>query len=95
MRTVCEGRGRVVRRGQGSEAELPRHPPCLPPRPPTVVVPLREVLVVGGVNGPEVAFPVVAPTRFDEAVIEGQVVAHAVPPVFILLERERKNGEVH
>lgn len=89
VRAVCEGGGRVVGRGQGGEAELSCHPSRPPPRPPTMVVPFREVLIVGGVNRPEVAFTVVASTRFDEAVVEGQVVAHTVPPVLILLGARR------
>lgn len=90
VRAVCKGGGRVVGGVQGGQAELSCHPPCPSPCPPTMVVPFREVLIVGRVNRPEVAFTVVASTRFDEAIIEGQVVAHAVPPVFILLERERE-----
>lgn len=90
-RSVGPGEGRVVGGAQGGKGELSRHPAYPPPRPPAVVVPIRKVLVVCRVNRPEVAFPVVAATRFDEAIIQGQVVTHAVPPVFILLERERNS----
>lgn len=51
-----------------------------------MVVAFWKILVVCRVNRPEVAFAIVASTCFDEAIIEGQVVPHAVSPVFILLE---------
>lgn len=68
----------------GGEAELSRDPAHPPPRPPAVVVPLGKVLVVGWVDGPEVSFAVVAAAGFDEAFVQRQVVANAVPPVLIL-----------
>lgn len=83
------GKSRVVRGAQGGEGQLPRGSSYPSPRPPAVVVPVRKVLVVGRVDGPEVALPVVAPACFDEAVIQGQVMTHAVPPVFILFPEKK------
>lgn len=62
----------------------PHSPADAPPCPAPVVIPFGEVLQVGGVDGPEVAFAVVAAAGFDEALIEGQVVADAVPPALLL-----------
>lgn len=84
------GEGRVVGGAQGGKGHLSCHPAYPPPRPPAVIVPVAKVLVVCRVNGPEVAFAVVAAARFDEAVVQGQVVAHTVPPVFILSEQSKE-----
>lgn len=65
----------------------PGSPADAPARPPAVVVALGEVVQVGGVDGPEVALAVVAAAGFDEALVEGQVVPHAVAPA-LLLARE-------
>lgn len=91
-RSVGPGEGRVVGGAKGGKGKLSCHPAYPPPRPSAVVVPVRKVLVVCWVNCPEVAFAVVTAACFDEAIIQGQVVTHAVPPVFILLEqREKRN----
>lgn len=92
--SVGPGKGRVVGGAQGGEGELSCRPAYPPPRPPAVVVPFRKVLVVWGVNRPEVAFAVVAAACFDEAIVQGQVVTHAVPPVFILLQQAKKRNMV-
>ena len=85
-RPVGPGEGGVVGQAQGGEGKLSRHPAHPPPCPSAVVVPLRKVLVVCGVNRPEVAFTVVTASGFDEAIVQRQVVTHTVSPVFILLE---------
>lgn len=90
--SVGPGEDGVVGGAQGGKGELYCHPAYPAACPAAVVVPVRKVLVVGGVNRPEVAFTVVAAACFDEAVIQGQVVTHAVPPVFILLEQVEKYG---
>ena len=89
-----EGGSRVVRRGEGGKSELSCHFAYPPPCPPTVVVPLCKILIVCRVNRPEMAFSIVASTRLYEAIVERQVVTHAVPPVFILLEHKEKRNWV-
>lgn len=58
-RSVGSDEGRVVGGAQGGKGELSCHPAYPPTCPPAVVVAVRKVLVVRGVNRPEVAFPIV------------------------------------
>lgn len=92
--SVGPGKCRVVGGTQGGEGELSRHPAHPPSCPPAVVVPIGKVPVVWGVNRPEVAFTVVTAAGFDEAIIQGQVMTHAIPPVFVLLQQVKKRNMV-
>ena len=76
---VVQGARRDV---AGQMSSRPAHP--APGPAAAVVVPVGEVLIVGRVDGPEVAFTAVAAAGLDEALVQGQVVTHAVPPVLIL-----------
>ena len=87
--SVGSGKSSMVRGAQGGQGQLPRGSPYPSPCPPAVVVPIGKVVVVWRVDRPKVAFPIVASACFNEAVIQGQVVTHAVPPVFILCQRRR------
>lgn len=82
--SVGVGEGLMVGGDQGRKGELSCNPAHSPPRPAAVVVPVTKVLVVGWVDCPEVALAVFTAACFDEAVVQGQVVTHAVPPVFVL-----------
>lgn len=60
------------------------------PRSTSTKVSVGEVLQVGWVDSPVVPFAVLASTSFDETLVEGQVVANAVPPTLVLASVVRK-----
>ena len=58
----------------------PHVPPDLPLCPSSSKVSLLEVVDASRMNSPVVAFPIGCPARFDEAVIQGEVVSDGVSP---------------
>ena len=85
----------LVGGGQG-EGESCCHSAVSPSGLASVVVSVREVMEVGWVNGPEVTLAVVAASSLDKALVQGEVVPDAVPPVLVLLGREfRLQGLAH
>lgn len=83
---------RQIWRGQG-EWELGRHAAEPSTGTPTVKIPSGKVVQVGGVDGPKVALSIVTAAGFDEALVQRQVVTHAVLPVLILHKQEHKEPD--
>lgn len=67
------------------------HPPPDPPSGlASVIVSIREVMVVDWVNGPEVTLAIVAASSLDKALVQGKIVSDTVPPVLVLLQRKSR-----
>ena len=73
--------------GHEGVRELPHHSSDSPAGPTPVIFPFGEVLEVGRMDGPEVAFSVFTAACLDEALVQGEVVSDTVPPIFVLWEK--------